>query len=651
MRYRLPWKVTIRGAARAINSDKVEARYDVAEVNPPATSKYLKDCLVGGLHLGGEGAAQALRDWHAARDDFQDILSELRNLPTPPDAEPADVALTADEYAVFCDTVRAKTPVSVRALTAAQLYEADHLGTETRVSELAQLDLGDADRLSEQLTVSAFRLRQAFLVRAGSRILDNLRVWQTDDQYVFVGDSADLTTATWHTFHLVTPVCSSTLASVGRLFAGLGPGTIGDVIVDEAGQAAPHLVVGALCRAQRALIVGDPLQIEPVVTMPDAVSTLLAHHAKLPSDDFLIGSRTGTSAQTLADRVSPLGSTISGVRVGMPLTINRRNAPPMLAVCNKIAYDGMIVSGAPERKPGPGIGAHGCSWIDVTDATDAAKNRIPAQERIILDMLLQAVRDKTDVRPDGLPNWFVISPFVSVSAGIRKCIRDYSHLIMEANPEIKQEAIDAWTANRAGFQGTVHTFQGQEAPVVILALGGNPDNKGAIAWAGDKVNLLNVAVSRAQRALHIVGDRDLWCEHGGILGALAADQPLGALYPTVSVAPGSTLDFSQPEWRPVEAVPYVLPEGFVVVGDDQDDLEAAQEQQAALTGMGRITIPTPTPTFGGRFPARPTPPLMARSPRVILPQPPTGTDSVSTTPTVRTPSRLPTLPSGRGRSR
>lgn len=56
-------------------------------------------------------------------------------------------------------------------------------------------------------------------------------------------------------------------ASVGRLLKDIKTlGALGTLVIDEAGQDQPQMAVGALFRTRKSIIVGDPKQVEPVVT-------------------------------------------------------------------------------------------------------------------------------------------------------------------------------------------------------------------------------------------------------------------------------------------------------------------------------------------------------------------------------------------------
>ena len=104
------------------------------------------------------------------------------------------------------------------------------------------------------------------------------------------------------------------------------------------------------------------------------------------------------------------------------------------------------------------------------------------------------------------PDVFVITPFRIVARQMRQ---------MLAVSDIVRSISDRpweWVRDRVG---TVHTFQGREAEAVFLVLGA-PDasQTGARNWAGHPPNLANVAVSRAEEVLYVVGNRELWRMHG-----------------------------------------------------------------------------------------------------------------------------------------
>ena len=58
--------------------------------------------------------------------------------------------------------------------------------------------------------------------------------------------------------------------------------------------------------------------------------------------------------------------------------------------------------------------------------------------------------------------------------------------------------------------GTVHTFQGKEAPIVFFVLGADRQSSGAARWAVTEANIMNVAATRAKEEFYIIGDRKLY---------------------------------------------------------------------------------------------------------------------------------------------
>ncbi len=332
-----------------------------------------------------------------------------------------------------------------------------------------------------RVTLEALRVHKAFILGAANQIRRNLRVAMAVlDEDLKISD--EVLRTVWQTLFLVVPVVSTTFASLPRLFGRLGPESFGWLFIDEAGQASPQQAVGGMWRARRTVVVGDPQQLEPIVPLPvPAQRSLLKRYAV--AEEWL---PSVTSVQRVADRLNTYGTDPIGdgsTWVGAPLRVHRRCDRPMFDVANRIAYEGLMVFGTPERSPYPGQN----QWIDVPTG-HAEGNWVP-QEGEALKRLLRTLVDSA-VNPGSIR---IISPFRDVVIGAERAART------TLGEQFAKDNV-----------GTIHTVQGQESDIVIIVLGSAPEREGARRWAAEKPNLLNVAVSRAKRRLYVVGDRSRW---------------------------------------------------------------------------------------------------------------------------------------------
>ena len=348
------------------------------------------------------------------------------------------------------------------------------------------------DAARSDLFLAALDLHRDFLANAASTMVRGLRA---ACQVVAGSSPADLESeklkAAWQLFFLVVPAISTTFASSGRMFGSLGREALGWLLIDEAGQAAPQHAAASIWRARRVVAVGDPLQLPPIISVPQkTVGALAKAHEVTPA---WIPPRA--SVQTLADRVARFGTSLpqgdETVWVSAPLRVHRRCDDPMFTICNRMAYAGLMFHAVPDRSratppdrfdgpDGPRITPS--HWAD-EPATTPGSHLQPGQlarARNAIDYLIGLGIGADEI--------IAISPFRSVADRLGSLKHDYPNL----------------TA------GTIHTAQGQEAEVVLLVLGGDPDKPGARAWAAESVNLLNVAVSRARRRLYVVGDLAAW---------------------------------------------------------------------------------------------------------------------------------------------
>jgi hypothetical protein len=327
----------------------------------------------------------------------------------------------------------------------------------------------------------------------------------------------------WQSLFMVVPVVSTTFASYARQFHGMGPDSIGWLFIDEAGQAVPQAAVGALWRARRAMVVGDPLQIEPVFTVPTRLINALADLSPHTSDGRYSPARV--SVQRLADDANPFGTYVPAEEteplwIGSPLRVHRRCVDPMFSIANQIAYQDKMVFGLESREPPKhGLDLGNSAWVDVRGET-SEKQVVPTQVELVRELIVRLYAASGE-----LPPLYVISPFKAIKRAIVSGLKRIDWREVTDNAPAKK-LWDKWCRDRIG---TVHTFQGREESVVIFVLGADHASTGSAKWAASKPNLLNVALTRAQHRIYIVGDASLWGDQQHFSVALSRlERPISA---------------------------------------------------------------------------------------------------------------------------
>lgn len=383
------------------------------------------------------------------------------------------------------------------------------------------------ERDRSELFLAALSLHAALLVAQAEAFANNFEMagrWLKSGQMQFRSGSAiDL----FRLLSLAVPVVSTTLASAERLFSGVRREEIGWLFVDEASQATAGAAAGLLARSKRAVVLGDPRQLMPVVTMPEPLVEYLRERLARSRAVEPFWGPLRSSLQSLVDRTMTVGAAIRDaetqdeVWTGLPLRTHRRCGSPMFEISNAVSYANQMVQMTPRTDDGrPQLSR----WIDVvprtapgakhaqasaagarasgSDAGDASAThetgfvakrdpKIVGEELEWMSRELRALESDRRFRHASV---FVLSPFRSVADAAASIVRSLRlrSIVVRAD--------------------TVHAFQGQEADIVVLVLGSAPGEAGKRQrrWAASPVNLINVAVTRARRDLVVIGNYEEW---------------------------------------------------------------------------------------------------------------------------------------------
>lgn len=348
----------------------------------------------------------------------------------------------------------------------------------------------ELDRLRSELFLSALQLHKLFLIANREDMVGILRRSIEEDLQDTPRGLA--------TFGFFCPVVSYTLATFALKLSTAIEGSIGWVVVDEAGQATLPSSIVPLNVAKRIVIVGDPAQVPPVITVPKslAVRTQPKERGWNPYSKGLgFWNPMRTSLQEMADRTQDYGSRIrrsdgSLMWTGLPLRAHRRCCDPMFSISNDLSYAGQMVL-ARDLASKSGRILVRSRWVDAKRTGKMPEGNYVPEEWEAFKAVATEISNELKAADAPEKTCFICTPFRDVVNNVSQLIKTVSF------PKLRFELV-----------GTIHKLQGREADIVFFILGGK--TTGARAWAAGTPNLLNVAVTRAKESVIFIGERKLW---------------------------------------------------------------------------------------------------------------------------------------------
>ena len=291
-------------------------------------------------------------------------------------------------------------------------------------------------------------------------------------------------------------VWGCTLLSLGNCVPA-DPHAIELLVIDEAGQCHPAYAVSGLMRTERALVIGDVHQLEPVIDIePDDDERvikacrlqLLSRAALAP---YRVHSQACSSVQALADRA---------VSERPSLTEHFRCQPEIIRISDRLCRYGLQVL---TPREGPRVAlpflTEPVSLLDV----DGTQERLGGSwyNRAELEHTLELLHALAQhgVSPNDIA---VITPYRGQLEQLRKRCSQAGFAIDRSMELMDME--EALPLRSQGIAlGTVHRFQGGERSIVLFSC--VVTRSASLAFVDERANLLNVAVSRARHRLVVLG--------------------------------------------------------------------------------------------------------------------------------------------------
>ncbi len=269
----------------------------------------------------------------------------------------------------------------------------------------------------------------------------------------------------------------------------LAPDLFDIVVIDEASQCTLTNLLPLLYRGRRLVVIGDAEQLPAIPTIRTPEEQTLAKQFGVEELVSRFGHAT-TDVYKVASRVHPWGP--AGT---VMLTEHYRSHPQIIGFANKHIYQkALSLRREVPAVPAAGVFKHQVNGraMRTSDGTWCNSEEARAVAKLIVDL-----------RAQDLGSIGVVTPF-------------------RGQKELIRNLLDSAGGGSEVMVDTAFGFQGDERDVMIFSPVVAPGIEQASAkWVESPHNLVNVSLTRAKLALHVVSDFSFLKAQAGILKHLA----------------------------------------------------------------------------------------------------------------------------------
>lgn len=312
----------------------------------------------------------------------------------------------------------------------------------------------------------------------------------------------------------LTPLFVSTFYSLPRYFSYTLMGAEGlqyydsifdYMIVDEAGQVSPEVAMPSLALAQKALLVGDTYQIEPIWGVTSALDykNLIKYEViqdeegfkDLQEKGYLASS--GSMMQLALFKSCYTYLTYNGaIEKGVLLREHRRCLDSIIAFANEYVYqNSLILLGGQEHDKPHSLPPMGFVHVDGLCEKYLLSRRNVGEANAILYWLSHLRKELETAYGKPLHEIVaIITPYSAQKEYFELCTEDLFPEHIAQNLVI----------------GTVHALQGAERPIILFSATNTDPSSSYFMDYGGKTNMLNVATTRAKHAFIVFANMNIF---------------------------------------------------------------------------------------------------------------------------------------------